>query len=70
MRTRLSVCRRKARYDTREQALAAAAGFGLALRAYACERCLRFHLTSRKARAGRAAAQAGEAALSPARPER
>ena len=64
MRTRLSVCRRKARYESREQALAAAAGFGLALRAYACERCLRFHLTSRKVRLGK------RAALLPARPER
>ena len=48
MRTRLSVCRRKARYGSRGAALAAAEGFGLVLRAYACERCWGFHLTSRK----------------------
>ena len=48
MRTRLSVCRRKARYGSRGAALAAAEGFGLVLRAYACARCWGFHLTSRK----------------------
>ncbi len=48
MRTRLSVCARKVRYASREAALVAAAGFGLALRAYHCERCWQYHLTSRK----------------------
>lgn len=30
-----------------EDAVAAAAGFGLDLRPYRCDRCWRFHLTSR-----------------------
>jgi len=47
MRTRLSVCRRKARYASAEEALAAARGFGLPLLPYRCDRCGRFHLTSR-----------------------
>lgn len=47
MRTRLSVCARKARYSDREAALAAAARADFALRAYRCDRCAQFHLTSR-----------------------
>ncbi|MFN3469883.1 MAG: hypothetical protein ACK4G2_03765 [Novosphingobium sp.] len=51
MRTRLSVCRRKVRYEAREQAEAAAAGAGartgLVLHPYRCERCFGWHLTSR-----------------------
>jgi hypothetical protein len=47
MRTRLSVCRRKARYGDEGEALAAIARSGLVLRPYRCDRCRRFHLTSR-----------------------
>jgi len=47
MRTRLSICRRKARFATREEALVAAAKAEVPLRAYRCDRCWRFHLTSR-----------------------
>lgn len=47
MRTRLSVCRRKAAYATEEEALAAGREFGLELRTYRCDRCRRIHLTSR-----------------------
>jgi hypothetical protein len=47
MRTRLSVCARKARYASDTEALAAAQGFGLPLHPYRCDRCGKFHLTSR-----------------------
>ncbi|MBA4353654.1 MAG: hypothetical protein C0409_03070 [Novosphingobium sp.] len=47
MRTRLSVCQRKARYATREAAVEAARSIGLDLHPYKCDRCLRHHLTSR-----------------------
>lgn len=47
MRTRLSVCRRKARYASTEEAALAAHGFGLPLLPYRCNRCGRVHLTSR-----------------------
>jgi hypothetical protein len=47
MRTRLSVCRRKARFAAEHDALAAAASSGLILRPYRCDRCRHFHLTSR-----------------------
>ncbi|WP_165356559.1 hypothetical protein [Sphingosinicella sp. BN140058] len=47
MRTRLSICLRKADYATAREALEAARGYGLPLRPYRCERCRRFHLTSR-----------------------
>jgi hypothetical protein len=47
MRTRLSICRRKARYGSSEEALAAAERAGLPLRPYRCDRCWQFHLTSR-----------------------
>nr|WP_300975533.1 hypothetical protein [Sphingomonas sp. LHG3406-1] len=47
MRTRLSVCRRKASYSSEEEALAAARAAGLDLRTYRCDRCRRIHLTSR-----------------------
>ena len=47
MRTRLSICVRKARYLSEQDALLAAAGSGLLLRPYRCDRCWHFHLTSR-----------------------
>lgn len=47
MRTRLSICLKKARYRTGADALAAAGQFGLPLRPYRCDRCGLFHLTSR-----------------------
>lgn len=47
MRTRLSVCRRKARYASEAEALAAIRRAGIVLRMYRCDRCGRFHLTSR-----------------------
>jgi hypothetical protein len=47
MRTRLSICIRKASYAAEEQALAAAQSGRVPLRTYRCERCGQFHLTSR-----------------------
>lgn len=47
MRTRLSVCRRKARYPSEDDARHAADAFGLVLLPYRCDRCRQFHLTSR-----------------------
>jgi hypothetical protein len=47
MRTRQSVCARKARYPSEAEAIAAARQMGLTLRPYSCDRCRRFHLTSR-----------------------
>ena len=48
MRTRLSICRKKAAYTTEAEARAAAARSGLDLRAYRCDRCGLLHLTSRR----------------------
>lgn len=47
MRTKLSVCLRKARYGSADEARAAAARAALPLRPYRCDRCRLFHLTSR-----------------------
>jgi hypothetical protein len=47
MRTRASICARKVRYATCDEAMGAARASGMVLRAYRCERCGRFHLTSR-----------------------
>ena len=47
MRTRLSICARKARYATVGDAYRAAAAATIVLRSYRCDRCLQFHLTSR-----------------------
>lgn len=47
MRTRESVCRRKVRYGSRGEASGAAIASGLVLHPYRCERCWRWHLTSR-----------------------
>ena len=47
MRTRLSVCIRKARYPSGPAAYLAAAAATIELRPYRCDRCRQFHLTSR-----------------------
>lgn len=47
MRTRLSICQRKARYPSAAEALEAARASGLVLRSYRCDRCHQWHLTSR-----------------------
>jgi hypothetical protein len=47
MRTRLSICARKVRYQSEEEAKSAAARADLPLRSYRCDSCRRFHLTSR-----------------------
>lgn len=47
MRTRLSICVRKVRYRSEEEAKSAAACADIPLRPYGCDRCRRFHLTSR-----------------------
>jgi len=46
MRTKLSVCARKRDFGTEADARAAVEG-GASLRVYRCDRCRRFHLTSR-----------------------
>ena len=47
MRTRLSVCNRKARFASEAEAAHFAEGIGLPLKPYRCDRCRHFHLTSR-----------------------
>lgn len=47
MRTRQSICERKRRYASSEEALAAARASALPLLPYRCDRCRAFHLTSR-----------------------
>ncbi|HEY0026729.1 MAG TPA: hypothetical protein VGC35_02555 [Allosphingosinicella sp.] len=47
MRTRASICEKKARYASEEEARAAAERFALPLLPYRCDRCRLFHLTSR-----------------------
>ncbi|MBB5709996.1 hypothetical protein [Sphingomonas xinjiangensis] len=47
MRTRLSVCARKRRHASEQDAIAAAILANIVLRPYRCERCGQFHLTSR-----------------------
>ena len=47
MRTRLSICTRKVRYGSEEEAVTAAQRADLPLRPYSCDRCGKFHLTSR-----------------------
>ncbi len=46
-RTRLSVCQRKQRFASQQEALAAALAAQIDLRPYACDRCGKYHLTSR-----------------------
>jgi hypothetical protein len=47
LRTRLSICAKKARYANEADALSAIAKATITLRHYACDRCGQFHLTSR-----------------------
>ncbi len=47
MRTRLSVCAKKARYPTEADALMVAERANYPLHPYRCDRCQKFHLTSR-----------------------
>ena len=47
MRTRLSICRKKARYPTEAEALVFAERVPFLLHPYHCDRCDQFHLTSR-----------------------
>lgn len=47
MRTRLSVCSRKTRFRLEQDALLVAGRADIPLRAYRCDRCLHWHLTSR-----------------------
>ena len=47
MKTRLAICTRKARYATAADAHRAAAAATITLRPYRCDRCRRYHLTSR-----------------------
>ncbi|WP_267393015.1 MULTISPECIES: hypothetical protein [unclassified Sphingomonas] len=47
MRTRLSICARKQRYASAADALVVAHAAAYPLRPYRCDRCQRFHLTSR-----------------------
>lgn len=47
MKTRLSICRKKASYASEADAAIAAAKADFPLRPYRCDRCRKFHLTSR-----------------------
>jgi hypothetical protein len=47
MRTRLSICIKKARYATKADALDIAERVAYPLHPYRCDRCHQFHLTSR-----------------------
>jgi hypothetical protein len=47
MQTRLSICRKKARFTSEADAIAAVAAANITLRHYRCDRCRQFHLTSR-----------------------
>ena len=47
MRTRQSICLKKASYASEEEALDVVRRSGLQLRIYRCDRCRRIHLTSR-----------------------
>jgi hypothetical protein len=46
-RTRLSICQRKRRFASQDDAVRAAMAADIELRPYACERCGQYHLTSR-----------------------
>jgi hypothetical protein len=47
MRTRLSICRKKAVYQAESEAIVAATFAAITLRHYLCDRCGQYHLTSR-----------------------
>ncbi|GMN04174.1 hypothetical protein [Erythrobacter sp. MTPC3] len=47
MKTRPGICNRKKRYSSREAAETAAVSAPFKLRAYRCELCRKYHLTSR-----------------------
>lgn len=47
MRTRLSICARKAHFRSEDEALIVAGQADYPLRPYRCDRCRQFHLTSR-----------------------
>jgi hypothetical protein len=47
VRTRQSICGKKARFPSEAEARADALRSGLLLLPYRCDRCRRFHLTSR-----------------------
>jgi len=47
MRTKLSICIKKARFPTERDALLMIQRASLPLRPYRCDRCRQFHLTSR-----------------------
>jgi hypothetical protein len=47
MRTRLSICQKKARFSSAEDAQLIADRSAVPLRPYRCDRCRLFHLTSR-----------------------
>ena len=47
MRTRESICRKKARFAAEAEARAAAQQWALPLLPYRCDRCGAYHLTSR-----------------------
>ena len=47
MRTKLSICLKKARFRSEQEARAAASTATITLRHYRCDRCHHFHLTSR-----------------------
>jgi len=47
MRTRLSICQKKARFPSARDALLIAERSAVPLRPYRCDRCRKFHLTSR-----------------------
>ena len=47
MRTRLSICQKKARFQSARDALLIAERSTVPLRPYRCGRCRKFHLTGR-----------------------
>ena len=47
MRTRLSICRKKARYPSYEAALVVARSADIELRPSPCNQCRQYHLTGR-----------------------